>query len=254
MNPIAIIPARYGSKRLPGKPLLDLGGKPVIRHVYDRAREAGIFSRILVATDSTEIAQVVADFGGEAVMTASHHRSGTERIAEPARGIEAEVVINIQGDEPFLHPEMLRQLWTSFKVEEAAVMGTFRYPLARQEDLLNPNVVKVVTDSRGYALYFSRAPIPHCLSAGHLLAEGRRGCFKHVGVYAYRRDFLIRFPSLPRSTLEEAENLEQLRVLENGFRIRVYDSAWETLGIDTEEDLIEARTRWLGRQTGSIEF
>jgi len=255
MDPVAIIPARFGSTRLPGKPLLDLGGKPIIRHVYDRATEAGIFTQILVATDSPEIARVVAEFGGEAVMTASHHRSGTERIAEVAKGLEASCIINIQGDEPFLNPEMLKQLWNCFKVEEAAVMGTLRSPLTRYDDLLNPNVVKVVTDTMGYALYFSRAPIPYASSADQgMVADGHQVWFKHVGVYAYRRDFLIRFPALPRSALEEAENLEQLRALENGYRIRVYDSPWETLGIDTEADLIDARNRWLSRQPGTVEF
>jgi 3-deoxy-manno-octulosonate cytidylyltransferase (CMP-KDO synthetase) len=247
MDPVAIIPARYGSQRLPGKPLLDLGGKPIIRHVYDRAREAGIFSRILVATDSSEIYRTVLDFGGEAVMTAAHHRSGTDRIAEVARGIEATCVINIQGDEPFLRPEMLRQLWDSFKDEQEAVVGTLQHPLSRGEDLLNPSVVKVVTDQNGYALYFSRAPIPYPGPGGTAGVE-RGGWYKHVGVYAYRRDFLIAYPSLPRQRLEEVENLEQLRVLAHGYRIRVYTTPWETLGIDTEADLIKARSQWSARQ------
>jgi len=248
-SPVAVIPARFGSSRLPGKPLLDLGGKPIIRHVYERACEAGIFRRVLVATDSEEIFKTVVGFRGEAVMTSSHHRSGTERIAEAARGIEASCIVNIQGDEPFVHPQMLVDLWDGFREERTAVMGTLQHALTRHEDLVDPNVVKVVSDRGGYALYFSRAPIPHATvdSFRERGLAGQTLWFKHVGVYAYRRDFLLRVPFLSPSPLEEVENLEQLRVLDHGFRIRVYTSPWETLGIDTEADLMEARRRWQGR-------
>ena len=250
MNPVAIIPARYASTRLPGKPLLDLGGKPLIQHVVERAREAGIFTRILVATDSAAIYEAVVGFGGEAVMTSAQHRSGTERIAEVSRKIEALCIMNIQGDEPFVHPQMLVDLWEGFRTEKTAVMGTLRHPLTRYEDVLNPNVVKVVTDEDGYALYFSRSPIPHATAASwRERADAQPPVwYKHIGVYAYRRDFLLQVPLLPRSALEEVESLEQLRVLAQGFRIRVYTSPWETLGIDTEADLAEARSRWSARK------
>ena len=247
MEPVAVIPARYGSTRLPGKPLLDLCGKPLIQRVYEQVRKAGIFSRIVVATDSERIFRCVESFGGEALMTSSHHRCGSERIAEAAESIEGETIINVQGDEPFIHPGMLRQLWQSFQEEKVAVMGTLRHPLSRFAEVSNPNVVKVVTDEEGFALYFSRSPIPYPglrPAPGEIDGEGRVW-YKHVGGYAYRRDFLLRYPTLQTTFLEEAETLEQLRALAHGYRIRVYTTSWETLGIDTEEDLAEARNRWL---------
>ena len=250
MDPVAVIPARYGSKRLPGKPLLDLCGKPIIQHVYERAQEAGLFSRILVATDSEIIQQRVEAFGGEAVMTSPDHVCGTERIAEAVKKIDAERIINIQGDEPFLPPQMLRELWNSFKEEDVAVMGTIRHPLSRFEDVWNPHVVKVVTDENGFALYFSRSPIPHATDEPRTgkIDDPKGVWYKHIGVYAYRRDFLLQYPAFPRSPLEEVERLEQLRVLEQGFRIRVVTTSWETLGIDTEEVLKEARNQWKARE------
>ncbi len=247
MEPVAVIPARYGSTRLPGKPLSDLCGKPLIQRVYEQVRQAEIFSRIVVATDSEPIFRCVESFGGEALMTSAHHRCGTERIAEAAESIEAEFIFNVQGDEPFLHPGMLRQLWKSFQSETVAVMGTFRHPLTRMADLSNPNVVKVVTDEEGFALYFSRSPIPYpgLLLPSKKIDEVGKVWYKHVGVYAYRRDFLLRYPSMKMTSFEECEGLEQLRALAYGYRIRVYTTSWETLGIDTEEDLAEARSRWM---------
>ncbi len=254
MEPVAIIPARYGSTRLPGKPLLDLCGKPVIQHVYERAQETAIFSSVIVATDSEEIFRCVKAFGGEAVMTSPDHTSGTERIAEAARAFDAHCIVNIQGDEPFLHPEMLRQLWASYRSESVAMVGTLCHHLTRYEDVWNPNVVKVVTDEEGYALYFSRSPIPHVAGTPHAgEIDGAGGVwYKHVGVYAYRRDFLLQYSELPRSSLEKSESLEQLRVLAAGYRIRVYTSRWESMGIDTEEDLNKARQQWMaGERPGS---
>lgn len=246
MECIAIIPARHGSTRLPGKPLRDLCGRPLIERVYERVRKAGIFSRIVVATDSEEIRSCVQGFGGDAVMTSSNHRSGTDRIAEVARDMDAPVIVNIQGDEPFVHPGMLRQLWSAFRQEKVAVMGTLRYPILDPEDLLDPNVVKVVTDEDGYALYFSRSAIPHPRADHplHAIDGTARVWYKHVGIYAYQRDFLLQYPLLPVTALEQMESLEQLRALGHGYRIRVYTTKWETFGIDTEEDLQKARDRW----------
>lgn len=250
MECIAVIPARYGSTRLPGKPLRDLCGRPVIERVYERVRKAGIFSRIIVATDSEEIRNCVQGFGGDAVLTAPHHRSGTDRIAEVARTLDAPVIVNIQGDEPFVHPEMLRELWVSFSEEKVALMGTLRYPILDPEDLSNPNVVKVVTDEQGYALYFSRSAIPHRRADG--LSHGIDGptgvWYKHVGIYAYQREFLLQYPLLRVTALEKTESLEQLRALGHGYRMRVYTTQWETFGIDTEEDLQKARDRWTERE------
>ncbi len=247
MKPAAVIPARYGSTRLPGKLLLDLCGRPIIQRVYDQAKEAGIFSRIIVATDSEEILRTVEAFGGEAVMTSSKHQCGTERLAEAAAKISEEYIINIQGDEPFLHPSMLQGLWASFKNESVAVMGTLQHPFSKQEDPRNPHAVKVVTDENGYALYFSRSLIPYRppAAAGEKnKVKAKRAWFKHVGVYIYHRDFLLHYPTLSKSFLEEAEGLEQLRVLAHGYRVRVYTTDFKTIGIDTEEDLYEARRRW----------
>lgn len=247
MNPVVVIPARYGSSRLPGKPLLDLCGKPIVQRVYEQVREAGIFSRILVATDSEEVVRRVEAFGGEAMLTLSRHRSGTERIAEVAGRLEEDFIVNVQGDEPFLQPEMLRSLWASFQTEREAVTGTLMHRISKSQDLWNPHVVKVVTDTSGRALYFSRSAIPHEEqdTAVVKIDRGEGLWYKHVGVYIYRRNFLLRYPTLARSTLEEAEGLEQLRILEHGYGIRVYGTESETLGIDTQEDLVEARKRWM---------
>lgn len=246
MECVAIIPARYGSTRLRGKPLRDLCGKPLIERVYERVQAAGIFARVLVATDSEEIRSRVQGFGGHAVMTAGDHRSGTDRIAEVARDLDAAVIVNVQGDEPFVRAEMLRELWSGFRGEKVAVMGTLRHPIRDPKELVNPNVVKVVTDEEGYALYFSRSAVPfRRTDAGSEQIDGAGGLwYKHVGIYAYRRDFLLQYPHLRVTALEEMENLEQLRALGHGYRIRVYTTQWETFGIDTEEDLREARDRW----------
>ncbi len=247
VNPVAVIPARYGSTRLPGKPLIDLCGKPIIQRVYERIREVGIFSRILVATDSEEILRRVESFGGEALLTSPDHRSGTERIAEVAAGLQGDFIVNVQGDEPFVHPQMVRDLWASFRRERTAVVGTLRHRIHDTRDFRNRNVVKVVTDARGSALYFSRSAVPHTAPASPVaqIDPARALWYKHVGIYAYRRDFLLRYPRLERSPLEKAEGLEQLRILEHGYKIQVYPTEWQTLGIDTEEDLLEARRRWM---------
>lgn len=245
MECAAVIPARYASTRLPGKPLRDLCGKPLIQRVYERVSRAKVFSEVLVATDSPEIYRCVEGFGGRAVMTDPGHRSGTDRVAEVARGLGAPVVVNVQGDEPFVRPEMLETLCRSFLTEEKAVVGTLRCPVRDEREMADPNVVKVVVDEAGYALYFSRSPIPHRRSGAGVSVDGGQGvCYKHVGLYAYQRDFLLQFPVLPVTSLEQTESLEQLRVLGHGFRIRVYTTEWETWGIDTEEDLERARGMW----------
>ena len=246
MKPIALIPSRYDSTRLPGKALLDLCGRPLIQRVYEQVIAAGIFSRVLVATDSEDIFRCVTDFGGEAVMTSPEHRCGSERIAEAAETITEDYIVNVQGDEPFLHPLMLKQLWESFRQEPEAVMGTLQHKMTGDEDPCNPNAVKVVTDAQGYALYFSRSPIPYWRRAvsGEKIDRSQGLWYKHVGVYIYRRDFLLLYPTLSKSFLEEAEGLEQLRVLAHGYRLRVYTTEWETVGVDTQEDLEAARRRW----------
>ncbi|MBL8149420.1 MAG: 3-deoxy-manno-octulosonate cytidylyltransferase [Blastocatellia bacterium] len=254
---VAIIPARYASTRLPGKPLLDLAGKPIIQHVYEQTSKATLVNSIVVATDDQRILTKVEEFGGKAVMTSSAHETGTDRLAEVARSLDAEIVVNVQGDEPFISPETIDSAILPLIEDKNLQMSTTCEPLARIEDLFNPNVVKVVLDQNQDALYFSRAPIPFPRSAYlasnktsnedlavKLLEENPSilSIFrKHTGLYVYRRTFLLDFTAWPRSPLEQIESLEQLRALERGYKIRVIEVTHSSLGIDTAEDLARAR-------------
>ena len=222
---IAVIPARFASTRFPGKPLALIAGKPMVQHVYERARQA--LPRVLVATDDARIAATVRGFGGEVAMT-SDCRTGTDRVCEAVRDLHVGVVLNVQGDEPLLEPACLRALLVAFQ-DPSVKMATLSRPLEAGESA-NPNVVKVVSDLRGDALYFSRSPLPFARA-------GTPQAFAHVGVYGYRKAFLMEVAALPSTPLELAESLEQLRVLEHGHRIRVVETAWRSLGVDTPEDL-----------------
>jgi len=244
---VGVIPARYGSTRLPAKALALIHGTPLIQHVYEQARQARRLSEVLVATDDERIMQAVAKFGGRAVMTSPAHRSGTDRVAEAARALEAQVIINIQGDEPLIHPEPIDQVAEFLLAHRAVPMATAMTRLTNAEDLGNPNVVKVVVDQDGYALYFSRAPIPHFrqetrdqrpeTQQSHVSSLMSHVYWKHLGLYGYQREFLLRFPHLPQTALEQAEQLEQLRALEHGYKIAVLETAHDTLSVDTAEDL-----------------
>lgn len=247
MNILAVIPARYASTRFPGKPLALLGGKPMVQWVYERARGAPGLSEVIVATDDERIAAAVASFGGRFQMTSPDHPSGTDRVAEVARHFpSAEVVINIQGDEPFVRVEQLAALAAAFHESEVQI-ATLRRPIQREDDLFNPNVVKVVTDQRGRALLFSRECIPHLRGQAReeWLAAGAH--YQHLGLYAYRREVLSRLTELPLGQLEQWEALEQLRWLEAGYHIYVGTTDTASLGIDTREDL-ERAERWLKQQ------
>jgi len=233
---IGIIPARYGATRFPGKLLASLGGRTVIEHVYRRSQQARELDEIFVATDDDRIALAVKSFGGNVIRTSSDPTTGTERIAEACRELPAEVVVNIQGDEPFLDGEMIDLVVKELRENPELVVVTLMKKIASDAELLDPNLVKVVVDRDGFALYFSRSPIPHGETA-------RRVAYKHIGLYGYRRDFLSRFTSLPVGPLEIEEHLEQLRVLENGYRIKVLETDRDTIGIDTPEDLERARKR-----------
>lgn len=235
---VAIIPARYQSTRLPGKPLIALAGRPLIEHVYRRAAQVPGIQRVLVATDDARILAAVDAFGGECVMTDPSHRSGTDRLAEVARGLDCEVVVNVQGDEPLIDPAMIAGALAPM-ADPAVMMATLRRRLASVEELNNPNVVKVVVDSRGDALYFSRAPIPWARDAANHLAPGPT--FKHIGLYVYRREFLLTVAGLSPTPLEQAESLEQLRVLEHGYRIRTVETTLDSIGVDTPDDLARVR-------------
>lgn len=231
-----MIPARYESTRLPGKPLALIDGKPMIQHVYERTRAVDLVDRVLVATDDMRIATAVHSFGGEAVMTSPSHQSGTDRVAEAARGLDADIVVNVQGDLPFLQSAMVHDAVALMRAETALPMATIKTPIRDDEEMANPNVVKVVTDREGYALYFSRSPLPYWRGE----ADGILG-YRHIGLYAYRREFLLRFARLDPTPLERAEKLEQLRALEHGFRIRVAETSGEGIEVDTPQDLERAR-------------
>ena len=230
---VLIIPARYSSERLPGKPLIEIRGKPLIQYTYERARSSSV-DDVIVATDDSRILERVKEFGGKAVLTSPAHPSGTDRVAEVAARIEADVIVNLQGDEPLIEPAYIDQAVAPFSQIEGLQMTTLVTPLKGGE-LEDPNVVKVVLDHEGYALYFSRAPIPFCRESPGRIREGIY--WKHIGLYAYRRDFLLMITRLPPSPLEEEEKLEQLRVLENGYRIKAVPVPGHPGGVDTWEDL-----------------
>jgi 3-deoxy-manno-octulosonate cytidylyltransferase (CMP-KDO synthetase) len=239
MKHIAIIPARYASTRFPGKPLAILGGKTVIQRVYEQA--VSVLSEAWVATDDERIYQTVKEFGGRAVMTRTDHKSGTDRIEEASEIINtnADVIINIQGDEPFVQPSQIKALIQLFDNAETQI-GTLGKRFDSIEAVCNPNSPKIVTDKQGFALYFSRSIIPHVRGVENKEWLNHFPYLKHLGLYAYRRDVLRQITQLPQSSLEKAESLEQLRWLENGYRIRVGLTDVETVGIDTPEDLQRA--------------
>ncbi len=235
MEKLIVIPARYESTRLPGKPLLEIAGKPLIRLVYERAGESRLKDRIIVATDDERIAEAVSSFGAEAVMTSPSCKSGTDRVFEAIKEKEADIIINLQGDEPFIRPDMADLLFSVMEKEDLD-MATLCCPIANDNEYHDPNTVKVVLDRHGFALYFSRSPIPYLRNSSN-----RPLLYKHIGIYAFKRDFLVRFVAMPKSRLEEMESLEQLRVLENGFRIKVLTTHYDGFGIDTLADLERAR-------------
>ncbi len=232
MRILCVIPARYASTRLPGKPLSLIAGKPMIQHVYERACLAKLPEEVIVATDHELVLQAVTAFGGKAVMTSPRHPSGTDRLAEVALLYpDIDVIVNVQGDEPMIPPEIIDRLAEAFLEDPALKMATMKV-LMREEDYANPAAVKVVTDQQGYALYFSRSllPYPRTKPAGYKV-------YKHVGIYAYSRSFLLQYAALPPTPLEQAESLEQLRALENGYKIKVLESDFQGIGVDTPADL-----------------
>ena len=249
MSAIVIIPSRYKSTRFPGKPLSLLKDKPMVQHVYERSKSAGLVDEVFVATDSREIYEAVLGFGGKALMTSEAHASGTDRIAEAAQmigkeGRRADVIVNVQGDEPMIMPQMIDQV-ISLMADERAGIGTLVKRITDDSEISDPNVVKAVFNSEGFALYFSRSPIPYhrdILGPDGFRSSGMSGTpgfhmFKHIGIYAYRRNELARFTGLAPSGLEETERLEQLRALENGIAIKVGETIYETIGVDTPMDL-----------------
>jgi len=245
MNVLAIIPARYGSVRFPGKPLAKLHGKPMIVHVYEQVAKAKRVDETIVATDDDRIIDAVERAGGTAVLTSAAARSGTERVAEVARTRSAQVVINVQGDEPLIHPDMVDQVAEFLDRHTAVPMASLMTPLRDAADAANPNVVKVVVDRDGFALYFSRASIPFERSHPVTQSPSHR-FYKHIGLYGYQRHFLLQFPGLEPTPLEQCEQLEQLRALEHGYRIKLLETAHDTVGVDTPDDLRRVETLLAG--------
>ena len=245
MKFIAVIPARYASTRFPGKPLAILGGKTVIERVYEQVSK--VIDEVYVATDDERIRQTVEGFGGKAVMTSSDHKSGTDRIEEAVEiiGTDADVVVNVQGDEPFIHESQIRTVCECFN-DEATQIATLGKPFGRTpsdiDAIENPNSPKIAVSKNGYALYFSRSVIPFCRGKQRESWPESFPYLKHIGLYAYRREVLREVTLLPQGELEKAESLEQLRWLENGYKIQVGTTDIETVGIDTPEDLAKAET------------
>lgn len=266
MTAIVIIPARYESTRFPGKPLAPLNGKPLIRHVYENSKKSKLAEDVIVATDSENIFNAVLEFGGKAVMTSKEHASGTDRIAEAAGALDYDIIVNVQGDEPLIKAEMIDDVIRLLDDKRAA-MGTLVKKIENPEEIFDPNVVKAVFDKDGFAMYFSRAPIPFdrdkfkMQDAGYKIQDkdNRASCimyhasdiqtsellmYKHLGIYSYRRDVLLNLAKMEPVGLEKTEKLEQLRALVNGFRIKVKETFFETIGVDTPQDL-ERVKKWL---------
>lgn len=258
MSAIVVIPARYDSTRFPGKPLAPLKGKPMIQHVYEGCAGATLVEDVIVATDSETIFERVLSFGGKAIMTSPRHSSGTDRVAEVAATVDYDIIVNVQGDEPLVSPQMIDDV-VDLLSDSMADMGTLAKRIMDPEDIINPDVVKVVFDKDKFALYFSRASIPYhrdlFRDKGNMVRQvpslgGQNGLsnelfmFKHIGIYSYRRDVLLALSRMKSTRLEDAEKLEQLRAIENGLKIKVKETDFETIGVDTPEDL-ERVEKWL---------
>lgn len=242
MKITAIIPARYGSTRFEGKALADICGKPMIQHVYERTLGSKLISEVIVATDDERIVAAVKKFGGMVQMTSTGHETGTDRLAEVAARIDSDIIVNVQGDEPLIDPLMIDEAVAPLASDPSIVMGTIKSRIKSLHDFLTPNVVKVVTDWEGFALYFSRSPLPNFRDKWNDLkdekfASGKLLSYKHIGLYVYRRDFLLQYAQMSPTYLELSEKLEQLRALENGYRIKVVETAYESIGVDTPADL-----------------
>lgn len=232
MNTLCVIPARFASTRLPGKPLADIAGKPMIVRVYQQASKARRLTGVIAAVDDERVYEAVVSNGGRAMMTAKDHPTGTDRLAEVAAAHpEAELIINVQGDEPMIEPAIIDELAAAFDDDPDLQMATVKSPMKSQADINNPNNVKVVTDKNGYALYFSRSPLPYFRENTGMTV------YKHIGIYAYKRDFLLEYAKMMPTQLEQTESLEQLRALENGYKIKVIETDYHFVGVDTPEDL-----------------
>lgn len=238
MDVIGVIPARFSSSRFEGKVLADILGKPMIQHVWERAKQAKILEDLIIACDNEQVAEVARDFGAKVVLTAKAHISGSDRIIEVVNPIDVKVIVNIQGDEPLINPMMIDAVARSLLDDKKVSMATVCKKIEDPSQVIDPHVVKVVMDKNNFALYFSRAPIPFLAPNS---AADSVTYYKHIGLYAYTKDFLFTYKNMPVSDLEKIECLEQLRVLEEGFRIKVIETKFDTVGVDTPEDLAKVR-------------
>ena len=237
MRTIGVIPARFASSRFPAKVLANIDGNPLIRHVWEKAVQCKELDEVLIACDHEDVLKAAQGFKARAVMTDPKHPSGSDRIAEAVKGLKVDIVVNIQGDEPFIDPRTIDDLAALLKKDSNILMGTVIKPITDAAEAQNPNVVKCVVDLQGYALYFSRAPIPYHRKGN---ASGT-GYFKHLGLYAYRKDFLMEFKDWPKSRLESIEELEQLRALERGVKIKTTITTYESIAVDVPQDLEKAQ-------------
>lgn len=235
---VGVIPARYASQRLPAKPLVDLLGKTMVQRVYEQAKKAALLNQVVVATDDKRIADVVKLFGGEVVITDPKIKSGSDRVAAVAEQLQGDIFVNVQGDEPLIAPEMIDAAVQVVLDDEQADVGTLVKKIEIEQELINPSIVKVVVGGDQYALYFSRSVIPWIRDSLNPLDWLKHHTFyKHIGLYVFRKDFLLKYSAMPESSLEKAERLEQLRILENGFRIKVGITQYDSIPIDTQEDV-----------------
>lgn len=248
MKAVVVIPARYASTRLPCKLILpevkSVTGRYIIEHVYQNVKQARHIHQVIVATDNQLIYDIVKGFGGDVEMTSVSHTSGTDRIAEVAGRLDADVIVNVQGDEPEMNASMIDQVIDALAEDRDAVIATLAHEIKNTAELVNPNVVKVVLDNGGYALYFSRSQIPYIRDSKDPMNEPGIRFLRHLGIYAYKKDFLLQYAKLPSSPLEQAEKLEQLRALSNGYKIKVAITEYTSRGIDTRDDLMAFLERY----------
>jgi len=238
---LAVIPARYASTRLPGKVLMEVAGKPIVQHVYDRTRQARLVDECIVATDDRRVVEALKQFGTNVVMTNPNHPSGTDRIAEVASTSSAEIIVNVQGCEAIIDPRMIDQAIQPLLDDPTVRMATLKHRMSDMNEINDPNVVKVVTDNKNRALYFSRAPIPAIRDVAD--RKAREWCYyKHVGLYVYRSDFLLAYAKMAPTTLEKLEKLEQLRALENGVEIIVTETEFDSIGVDTMDAFLKVKS------------
>ncbi|MCG2714340.1 MAG: 3-deoxy-manno-octulosonate cytidylyltransferase [Candidatus Omnitrophica bacterium] len=238
MDVIGVIPARFSSVRFQGKILADIMGKPMLQHVWERAKQSRMLDDLIIACDSEIIFKVATEFGAKAVMTSKEHTCGTDRISEVVNPIDVKVIINIQGDEPLIHPTMIDNVARALLEDKLINMATLMKRITDLAQVTDPNVVKVVVDKNNFALYFSRSPIPYLAPDAQVIGAVY---YKHIGLYGYTKDFLFTYKNLPVSNLEKTEKLEQLRVLAEGFKIKVIETKFDTVGVDTPDDLERAK-------------